>query len=184
METPAAHEWYLRKHEDGSVFGPMNFEQLARWASSAQVAPHDSISPDQTTWMKAPMLPELGMDWIVEVTSERFYGPTTLGAIGEFLRLEEIDEDSFIINACDGTRQQVRDIAPLLEAAKAEAEAAEDAAAGPATTGMSIAVQERIRELEQALREERRALAELEGHYRDLEAKYNELVNAAAASTP
>ena len=27
------------------------------------------------------MLPELGMDWMVEVTSERYYGPTTLGAI-------------------------------------------------------------------------------------------------------
>ncbi|MGZ4967150.1 MAG: hypothetical protein ACXV97_08235 [Chthoniobacterales bacterium] len=181
METPAAHQWFLRKHEDGSIFGPLSFDQLARWASSAQVAPHDSISTDQTNWMKAPMLPELGMDWIVEVTSERLYGPTTLGSIREFVRLGEIDDDTSVINACEATRQQIRDIAPLLEALPEEVEVQpNESFTGPATTGMSIAVQDRIRELEQALREERRALAESEERYRALETRHNELINAAA----
>ena len=182
--TAAEHQWFLRKHEDGTIFGPLSFEQLARWAFSAQVAPHDSVSTDQTNWMKAPMLPELGMDWIVEVTSERLYGPTTLGAIREFLRLGEIDEDTFVIDACDATRQQIRDLAPQLEALPEEAEAEPEAGEGtePASAGMSIAVEDRIRELEQALREERRAMAELEERYRELEAKYNDLLNAAAAS--
>lgn len=180
MDTPAAHQWFLRKHEDGSIFGPLSFEQLARWASSAQVAPHDSISSDQESWMKAPMLPELGMDWIVEVTTERLYGPTTLGAIREFLRLGEIDEESVVINSCDATRQQIRDIAALLEAADTAAEAADDeTAARPLSAGMSIAVQERIRELEQALREERRALAEAEERYAALHAQYRQLEQAA-----
>ena len=114
MDSPADHQWFLRKHEDGTIFGPLTFDQLAAWAASAQIAPHDSVSADQANWMKAPMLPELGMDWIVEVTSERLYGPTTLGAIREFLRLGEISEDNFVINACDATRQQVRDLRPLL----------------------------------------------------------------------
>jgi hypothetical protein len=181
MANLPEHQWFLRKHEDGTVFGPLSFDQLARWASSAQVAPHDSISTDQTNWMKAPMLPDLGMDWIVEVTSERLYGPTTLGSIREFLRLGEIDDDSPVINACDATRQKIRDIAPLLEALPEEIEPQlEEGFAGPATTGMSIAVQDRIRELEQALREERRALAESEERYRTLETRHNDLINAAA----
>jgi hypothetical protein len=186
METPAAHEWFLRKHDDGSIFGPLSFDQLARWASSAQVAPHDSLSSDQVNWTKAPMLPELGMDWIVEVTSERLYGPTTLGAIREFLRLGEIDESTGVINACDGTRQQIRDLTPLLEALPAgeEAPAPDNAnrSTAPATSGMSIGVEDRVRELEQALREERRYVAELEAGYRELEKKYNDLLNLAAAS--
>jgi hypothetical protein len=183
MDSPTEHRWFLRKHEDGSIFGPLSFDQLGRWASSAQVAPHDSISTDQTNWMKAPMLPELGMDWIAEVTSERLYGPTTLGSIREFLRLGEIDDDTYVINSCHATRQQIRDIAPLLDALPVDTDAQSDEGfTGPATTGMSIAVQDRIRELEQALREERRALAESEERYRALESKYNELINAAAAS--
>ena len=71
MEEAAGQDWFLRKHEDGSIFGPLPFAQLARWASSAQVAPHDVVSTDQVTWIKAPMLAELEMDWLVEVTTER-----------------------------------------------------------------------------------------------------------------
>jgi hypothetical protein len=184
MDAVTARQWFLRKHEDGTVFGPIGFEQLARWASSAQVAPRDSVSSDGESWMKAPMLAELGMDWIVEITSERLYGPTTLGSLREFLRLGEIDENSFVINACDGTRQQIRDIAPQLAGVTvfAQAERQGETTAEPLSTGMSVAVQERIAELERALRDERRALADLEERYRGLEAKHDALVNAAAVS--
>ncbi|MDQ2659701.1 MAG: hypothetical protein M3Y03_04700, partial [Verrucomicrobiota bacterium] len=157
-----------------SIFGPLPFAQLARWASSAQVAPHDSISTDQANWIKAPMLPELAMDWIAEVTSERLYGPTTLGAIAEFLRLGEIDQETFVINSCDATRRKVRDLAPLLTSQLPEippprASNGDDVA--PASAGMAIAMQDRIRELEEALRDERRALATAEEKSRLLEAK-------------
>jgi hypothetical protein len=184
MDSPADHQWFLRKHEDGSIFGPLTFEQLASWASSAQIAPHDSISTDQANWMKAPMLPELGMDWIVEVTSERLYGPTTLGAIRDFMRAGEIGEENFVINACDASRQQVRDLAPLLEGLPSDARAETGDTSAPTAAAIAVDANDRIRELEDALREERRAFAELEQHYRELEARYNELVNAAAASTP
>jgi hypothetical protein len=78
------------------------------------MAPHDVLSTDQVTWMKAPMLPELGMDWLVEVTSERYYGPTTLGAIQEFVRLGEINEQTFVINSCDGARRQISEMSLAL----------------------------------------------------------------------
>src|SRR3954463_1045051 len=153
MESAETLEWFLRKHEDGSIFGPLPFAQLARWASSAQVAPHDVVSTDQVTWIKAPMLAALGMDWLVEVTTERFYGPTTLGAIQEFVRLGEINGETFVINSCDGSRRRVNEM-PLVAAEPAIEMAAP---AGPAAAGMSIKPEDRIRDLEQALREERRA---------------------------
>lgn len=177
MESPTAQRWFLRKHEDGSVFGPLSFEQLEGWAGSAQIAPHDSLSTDQVTWMKAPMLPQLAMDWLVEVTSERYYGPTTLGAVREFVRLGDIDGETFIVNACDGTRLQVQAIPELLEPAPQIYDAAaSDAHAAPLATGMEIEMGDRIRDLEQTLAEERRVLREVETAYRDLEEKYNELL--------
>ncbi len=179
MEAPAARQWFLRKHEDGSIFGPVSFAQLTRWAGYAQVSPNDSISSDQTNWIKAPMLPELAMDWIVELTSEQLYGPTTLGAIHEFMQLGEIDAQTFVINSCDATRRQLGEMTPILESIgrrPAEEVAAEAASvAAPAPVGMSIAVEDRIRELERALREERRALAEAEERYRELEEKFRAL---------
>jgi hypothetical protein len=176
MDQPSNRHWFLRKFEDGSVFGPLSFAQLSRWASTAQIAPHDSVSTDQLSWLKAPMMPQLGMDWLVEVTSERYYGPTTLGAIQEFIRLGEIDAETFLINACDGTRRKIQEMPALLEsAANMPAPEAAQISEAPTASGMSINVQDRIRDLEQALREERRALHDAEERYRDLERKYNEL---------
>ena len=165
MDEPSTGQtWFLRKHDDGTVFGPLSFEQLVRWAADAQIAPHDTISNDQQTWSKAPMLPELGMDWLVEITSEHYYGPTTLGAIEEFLRLGEITEETFVTNACDGTRHQINEM--LQDVRRNE----------PAASGISINLHDRIRDLEQSLREERRALEEAEQRYAELERRYQELL--------
>jgi hypothetical protein len=166
-DLSTAQTWFLRKHQDGSVFGPLSFAQLAHWAADAQVAPHDTVSTDQQTWIKAPMLPELGMDWLVEITSEHYYGPTTLGAIREFLGSREIDQDTFVINACDGTRRQIREMLDLFESARARE---------PATTGIAYNLHDRIRDLEESLREERRALEEAERRYAELEQRYRELL--------
>ncbi|HXX41787.1 MAG TPA: hypothetical protein VEI58_05940 [Chthoniobacterales bacterium] len=166
-ELSTAQTWFLRKHEDGTVFGPLTFERLARWAADAQVAPHDTVSNDQQTWIKAPMLPELGMDWLVEITTEHYYGPTTLGAIQEFIRLGEINEETFVINACDGTRRQIHEMIDLLETAQRNE---------PAASGISINLHDRIRDLEQSLSEERRALEEAEQRYAELEREYRQLL--------
>lgn len=181
MEAAAAKEWFLRKQEDGTIFGPLSFELLSRWASAAQVAPNDLLSNDQQTWVKAPMVPELGMDWLVEVTSERYYGPTTLGAIQEFIRLGEINPETFIINSCDGVRKRIGDFSMLLQTSEQPDSISSETTAipGPAAAGISINVDERIQELEQSLHEERRALQEAEARYRELEKKYFELAQTA-----
>jgi hypothetical protein len=166
-ESVTTQHWFLRKHEDGTIFGPLSFELLARWASDAQVAPHDAVSTDQQTWLKAPMLAELGMDWLVELTSEHYYGPTTLGAIAEFIRLGEINEDTFVINSCDGMRRKISELTALLRSAREKE---------PAAAGISSNVRERINDLEQSLREERRALEEAERRYAELERKYQDLL--------
>jgi hypothetical protein len=170
--------WFLHKHADGGVFGPLSFEQLVRWAGSARIAPQDLVSPDEQTWMKAPMLAELGMDWLVEVTTERYYGPTTLGAIQEFVRLGEVTPESFVINTCDGSRRRIHEIESFFPAPEEEGNGASGEL--PAATGMSIKFEERIRDLERSLREERRALAEAEERYRELEERYQGLLSVSS----
>jgi hypothetical protein len=178
--------WFLRKYEDGSIFGPVRLEQIMRWAATAQIAPHDTISNDQQTWTKAPMLPQLGMDWLVELTSEHYYGPTTLGALEEFIRLGEINAETFVINTCNGARRRIREIPQLSETAQADSGEAQTEIqlgdpVGPAVARMSIRLQEQIRDLEQSLQEERRALAESDQRYVDLERKYQELLRRVGA---
>src|SRR5438067_11464008 len=138
--------WYLRKYDDGGIFGPLPFHHLTRWAAKPRIAPPDLVSSDQQTWMKAPMVSELGMDWLVEVTSERYYGPTTLGAINEFVRLGEITPENFVINTCDGSRRKIQEITSLFPNQVEDGDGS--VAQTPAPTGMPIKFEERIRDLE------------------------------------
>ncbi len=173
MDASGSEPWFLCKHIDGAVFGPLTSEQMRRWADSAQIAPHDKISHDQETWLKAPMYPELGMDWLVEVTSERYYGPTTLGAVREFIRLGEIGEETFIINSCDGTR---RPIGELPELTQETSDGIDTSSTAPPASPMAINLRDRINDLEQSLFEERRALEASEARHHELEARYQELL--------
>jgi len=141
-------QWFLMKHDDGSIFGPISFDQLRQWAQDAQISPLDKVSPDEVSWIKAPMIPELEMDYLVEVSTDQYYGPTTLGAIREFLLLGEISSDNFLTNCRDGTQQRVGDF-PELQPRREEEQ--------PVRTSIRHSLQKRIRELEEALMEERRA---------------------------
>ena len=91
-----------------------------------------------------------------KLTSEHYYGPTTLGALREFVRLGEIDGETIVINACDGARRQVHEMSDLWEAVRSEADENQfqiqlGDPVGPAVSKMSIRLQERIRDLEQML---------------------------------
>ena len=183
--APQSQSWYLLKQEDGSIFGPASFEQLRQWAAEAQVSPLDKVSTDQTLWMRAPMLPDLGMDWLVEVTNDYCYGPTTLGTVGDFLRRGEIGPETVLLNACDGSRQRVADVPELaalpeeMAAAQSDPAGLEDELAGtpePGRTALRFSLQQRIRELETNLLEERRLLTSLNDRYTELEAKYVRLL--------
>ena len=127
------------------------------------------------------MVPQLSMDWLVELTSENYYGPTTLGTLREFIRLGEIDGETIVINSCDGTRRQVREMPDLWETAPSEADENQfqiqlGDPVGPTVAKMSNPLQERIRDLEQTLEEERRVLAESQQRYNELERKYQDLL--------
>jgi len=170
----SAPTWYLMKNDDGTIFGPITFEQLHQWASDAQVSPLDKVSNDEKTWMKAPMVPELGMDYLVEVSPDQFYGPTTLGAVREFLTIGEINAETPVTNCRDGSVTMIKDIAELAVAEE------EDATQQPVRTSIRINLQQRVRELEEALMEERRAREQAEHLVERLEAKLNEITRAAS----
>jgi hypothetical protein len=164
--------WYLFKNEDESVFGPVPFEQLKEWAVEAQISPLDKVSTDQQNWMKAPMVPELEMDYLIEVSPDQHYGPTTLGAVREFLQMGEIHADTRITNCKDGTDLPLREIPGVLPQAESDE-------VRPVRTSIRLNLQQRIRELEEALMEERRAREMAEHLVEKLETRLAEITRTA-----
>ncbi len=168
---------YLLKHEDGTVFGPLELEKLKAWADQALVSPLDKISTDKSEWVKAPMIPELNMDWLIEVSLDQLYGPTTLGALKEFLDAGEIDEQTTVLNCCDGERVALSDLQEMMSPEPDAGEGAVDSGAlpsegrtEPAASSIKINLQQRVHDLEEALLEERRYSASLEAKIGRLEA--------------
>lgn len=170
--------WYLQKHSDETIFGPISLAQLRQWALEAQVSPLDKISSDGANWVKAPMIPELEMDYLIEVGPEEYYGPTSFGAIREFLQVGEINLETEITNCRDGTKSALKDLPAWEQQEQQEEEPG--AAATPERTHIRAHLQRRIRELEAAIMEERRAREHAERMVDKLEAKLAEISRAAA----
>lgn len=141
-------KWFLMKKEDGAVFGPMPFSQLHQWAVDACISPLDKVSSDGVNWVKAPMLPELHMDYLVEIEGNSFYGPTTIGAIREFLTSGEISLENPVTNCQSGEQMPLREYPQIFQAP-------EKVPTPILRVSASESMQARIRELEEALLHER-----------------------------
>ena len=63
------------KMNDGTVYGPADLNRLQTWAREGRVAPSSQISSDRKSWIPASQMPELGMEWVVEVEQDQYYGP-------------------------------------------------------------------------------------------------------------
>jgi hypothetical protein len=174
-------QWYLRKASDGSQFGPLPFKRLKQWAADAQISPLDRVSSDNHVWMKAPMLPELCMDYIVQVGDEQYYGPTTTGAIAEFLAAGEIIPETVVTNCKDGSVMQVKDLVPAGLLAPAPQP---DLSISLRSGGIRLNLQQRIRELETALLEERRARESAEVIIDRLEAQIRKYTDQGETVSP
>lgn len=172
MNMDESQTWYLLKNDDDALFGPIKFDQLKKWAAEAQISPLDKVSNDQKTWVKAPMIPQLEMDYLIEVSPEQFYGPTTVGAVREFYQMGEVDASAKVTNCRDGSETTISEVATVGTALREEDR--------PVRTSIRTNLQQRIRELEEALLEERRHRENAEQFIEKLEAKIDAMTRAAA----
>ncbi len=170
------NNWYLRKHDNGEIFGPLPFERIREWAHAAQVNPQDAVSPDKEVWTKAPMIPELEMEWLIVVGEDLLYGPTTAEALLEFAKIGEINPDTALIN-CRLAESTKLSATPFYQQAIADPSigAADALLQQPKKGGIRANLQQRLRELEVALMEKRRQLNLAEDTIKKLEAKVLDL---------
>lgn len=146
-------QWYLLKVSGNEIFGPAPLSQLRIWAAEAKISPMDRVSSDnRKTWLRAPMVTELQMDWLVEMPDGFLYGPTSVGTLQEFLATGEIDERTTVINTFENTKTRINEL-PFFMASPQRvrgaleiASAADGSAAG--ASGESLPMQQRCAWLE------------------------------------
>jgi hypothetical protein len=166
--------FFLKKHDDGALYGPASIDQLRDWALAAKVSPLDRVSTDnQKSWKRAPMIPELHMDWLVEVNKDFLYGPTTFGTVQEFIAAGEIDGDTTVINCREGKTAKVKDMPVFNNGPRRNAN---EELLRRATTEANITgtESEKLLKLERLILELRLAVNDAETRYQRLRVKYIE----------
>ncbi len=183
MAIEHSENWFLRKHASGEIFGPVPFEKIREWAHSAQVNPQDMLSVDQEIWTKAPMIPQMEMDWLIVVGENLLYGPTTAEALLEFEKLGEINPATALIN-CNTGQSSTLGQTPFYQASswdplsgnQSPSSALSAPVQQPSQGGSLRAnLQQRIRELENSLLDKSRKLLVAEESIVRLEGKIREL---------
>lgn len=170
--------WYLDKVDDDGhdVFGPVNLDNLRDWAMAGKISPLDRVSCDgQKSWDRAPMIRELHMDWLVEVSDDFLYGPNTIGTVQEFLANGEIDADTWVINCTDGTRCRVGDNPSFKNPPRKAHVGIRPEPAPSVETDLNrlspIEMQKRVLELEALVLQQKRTILELRERHQALRAK-------------
>ena len=178
MAPEHSENWFLRKHDSGEVFGPVPFGKIREWAYSAHVNAPDMLSTAQIIWTKAPMIPETEMDWLIVLGENVLYGPTTSKTLLEFERLSEITPATTLINCTTGERTTLGE-APFYRGPQVtidEQSPLDTLVIQPGRgAGLRISLQQRIRELENALLDKGRKLTDAEETIARLEFKIREL---------
>lgn len=102
--------WHLIKASDNQEFGPITTETLLGWASEAKISPMDKLSNDgRQNWLRAPMVKELQMDWLIQMPDQFLYGPTNVATIQEFLASGQVDGNVVLINCLDGSEARLHE---------------------------------------------------------------------------
>lgn len=91
--TGTADVWRVRT-EDGTIFGPASLDTLRGWARAGRLAPGHTVSSNGRDWQSAARMPQLEMDWVVEVSSGAFYGPIHREALDELIREGSVASDA------------------------------------------------------------------------------------------
>lgn len=172
--------WYLRK-ADQTIYGPVSFDILRRWAADGRIVSEDHVSEDEVTWRPAPDLASLEMDWFIDLPEGQSYGPLHLMALAELVRDGTIVAANRVTHRPTGLSHALCDVLlpPLAEHAAALQDALDARAApapasdeGPARYEAERAARARAEEAlaEQARQHEER-VQDLQGRLAGLEAK-------------
>lgn len=136
--------WYLRL-QDKSVYGPVPVDNLRGWAEECRIAPGNEVSMDKIKWIPAESLPELEMNWLVQLANGTNLGPINIRAVVELVKQSQVLPGTMLIHKTTGESIKVgpgdvlekiaaSGIPKLAEARAAAQPAAASAATQPSAT--------------------------------------------------
>lgn len=174
--------WYL-KMNDGTVYGPADLNRLQAWARGGRVAPSGQISSDLKSWVPASRMPELGMEWLVEVEQGQYYGPFHPDVIRDLIAQKRIPASARQFRLDTGRAQEDHSKALNVALEKANALIVERESALAKARTLLVEKDAALAELKAALAEQKTLVAGLRGQEAGLAAKLEMSLDASRSAT-
>jgi ribosomal protein L19E len=163
--------WRVKKATDDSIYGPVEESTLKEWANSAQISPQDliDVSGDEN-WRPASEIEFLNMLWIVKLSDDEIYGPTTIGTLHEFVHEGLLTEKTLATHAKTNQSLPIGALFAAMEFEKKRESKRppKEGKKSTASLAVDMAKDQRIRQLEEDLRELRREHETLTHKFRQL----------------
>jgi len=107
--------YYLRT-PDGAIYGPVDIGTLCIWATDARVIPGCEWSERKDVWFPVEDIPELRLNWSVQLADGTVYGPLNLLAIRVLATEKSIPLGAKLSEMGTGRKAVLDDsVIPLLE---------------------------------------------------------------------
>lgn len=107
-EKGSGEQWYLQS-EDGGIFGPADTETLHEWAEQGRISPGYQLSADQETWTPVEELPDLKMQWMVELDDGTLYGPINIRALSDLITDGIVSDGTKLIQHATGEEATIKE---------------------------------------------------------------------------
>ena len=174
--------WYL-KMNDGTIYGPADLNRLQAWARGGRVAPSGQISSDLKSWVPASQMPELGMEWLVEVEQGQYYGPFHPDVIRDLIAQKRIPASARRFRLDTGRAQEDHSKALNVALEKAKALIVERESALAKARTLLVEKDAALAELKAALAEQKTLVAGLRGQEAGLAAKLEMSLDESRSAT-
>jgi|694.fasta_scaffold105101_2 hypothetical protein len=97
-EKTDTRQWFLRI-AGKTIFGPVSTSGIVVWAEQGRILPGHEISTDQTTWLPAEQVAELGIAWYIDDGAGNLRGPLNRTAADAILTSGKAPPDARLVHA-------------------------------------------------------------------------------------
>jgi hypothetical protein len=91
-------QWFLRI-AGKTIFGPVSTSGIVVWAEQGRILPGHEVSTDQTTWLPAEQVAELGIAWYIDDGAGTLRGPLNRTAAEAILASGKAPPDARLVHA-------------------------------------------------------------------------------------
>ena len=100
--------WFLKVND--LIYGPITLSTLCDWAAQGRITAENQVSSNRKDWVAAETVPDLKMEWTVELKDGKTYGPFPLLSAPNLVSRGILETSAILSNRTTGKKLSVESL--------------------------------------------------------------------------